>query len=154
MHLYSPESVRQANTTVLVNLLQQQGVKVVQIGQTMRIIIPGDLVFRPHSANISNAYMPVLNNIARLMLMLETTSAMVEGNTNLEPSEKLNVALSTRQAQVIQDYLWERGLDTRLLYAIGCGSRKPIVAVLGAPENRRIEITFQFVPMAEGKYAS
>ncbi len=147
-----PETLRREKIAEYRVLLMQAGVLVEQVGETMRIIIPGDGLFNPHSANISPFYgMPTLNLVARLMVMLETTSAEISGYTNTEFSPQLDQVMSKRQAEVVLDYLWLRGIDSRLLYAIGFGCRRPLAADPVSWANRRIEINFRFFPLGLGR---
>src|SRR5262249_47825333 len=117
-----PETLRREKIAQYRVLLMQQGVLVEQVGETMRIIIPSDRLFNPHSANVNPIEgRHILGFVAKLMVMLETTSAEVSGYTNIEFSPQLDFALSKRQAEVVLDYLWFGGIDSRLLYAVGYG---------------------------------
>lgn len=146
-----PEVVRQAQIIALSSQLAKHKVQVIQIGETLRIIIPSDYLFNWDSANLNPPYaILVLNTISKLMLLLETTSAKVSGYTDCEASARLNKALSERQAQTVIDYLWIQGVDARLFYAIGYGSKVPLSANPMALSNRRIEINFQYSPLVAG----
>ncbi|HVV69308.1 MAG TPA: OmpA family protein [Gammaproteobacteria bacterium] len=145
-----PEATKQLKAPALIKSLNRQGVQVVQIGDTLRIILPSDMIFNPRSANFSSGSR-VLDNVAYLMLMLRTTQAEVAGFTNAMPAQAAR-ALSLRQAQVVANYLWERGIDSRILYAVGYGTSEPMSSVPVDPANRRVEIRFQFLHYGVGRY--
>lgn len=144
-----PEYRRSVKVAAIERSLENKGVNVIHVGQTVRLTILSDALFNPRSANFNSRAAGILNTVAQLMLILQSTSAQVAGYTNTEYSEQINRALSARQAQVIVDYLWSRGVDSRLLYAVGKGSQSPLTSSSRAGEgiNRRIEIQFQYLPL-------
>ena len=146
-----PESARRAEINRLRHNLAKAGVQPVQIGETMRIIIPSDRLFNTASANLNPAYAGgVLDTIAKLMLIVETPYGEVGAYTDCEPSARLNKALSEAQAQTVIDYLWEKKVDVRVLYAVGYGSRLRIAANPADWTNRRVEINFRYMPLTGG----
>ena len=146
-----PEVIRSAQIIKLSQTLQASGARVIQTGQTLKIILPSDRLFAPHSANFVRASSAMLNTVYRMMAILETTSAQVAGYSDAEPDALRNKALSIRQAELVADYLWAKGLDARLLYAVGYGSQGGASAgppkSLGENANYRIEISFQYLPL-------
>lgn len=149
-HSVNADSARRQNVAMLTQALEQQGVQVAQMGEKMRIVLPSDKLFNPRSANLSAYALPVLDNVSQLMLTLETTSAEVGGYTNLEYSPEINRSLSESQARTVVDYLWAKGVDARLLYAVGYGAVAPLQyeqAHVPINLNRRIEIQFQYLPL-------
>lgn len=144
-------AIKMARASVLIAYLKRDPtVQYLQTGETIRIILCSDAIFNPHSANLR--WTASLDMVARLMIMLETTSVEVAGYTNAEPRWlNLNEALSRRQAQVVAEYLWDRGLDARLVYSKGYGARVPLSANPQNAINRRIEIRFQYIPYEIGR---
>lgn len=145
-----PEQIKQEQAPGLMEQLRQQGIGVIQEGDTMRIILPSDQIFNPHSANLS-ARAKVLDTVACLMLLLQTTSAEVAGYTNAGSSHRVNQALSEKQAHVVEDYIWTKGVDVRVLYTKGYGASQPLSANSSSPVNRRVEIRFQYIPWEVGR---
>lgn len=145
------EVERSVKMVQLSRQLESFGARVIQTGQTLCIILPSDQIFNPHSANFTASATGMLNTTASLMAILETTSAQIAGYTDAERRAAQNVALSARQAQVVANYLWSRGVDARLLYAVGYGVTGQ--ASPGLPgsfkdgANRRIKIQFQYLPL-------
>lgn len=55
-------------------------------------------------------------------------------------------ALSRARAAVVANYLWEQGIDTRLLIVAGMGAKHPIATCGPRGDkslNSRVEITFR-----------
>jgi len=147
----NPEVNRSIEVVRLSQKLEASGARVIQTGQTMRILLSGDKLFNPHSANLTSVGSKTLNVLSQLMMQLETTSVQVSGYTDVEPTQLQNKALSTGQAQTVADYLWSKGVDARLLYSVGYGYADKTSA--GMPgnfakgTNRRVEVQFQYLPL-------
>lgn len=129
--------------------LRDEGVQVIQLGETIRLVMLSDEVFAPNSANIVPAYRPVLTDVARLMATYDITSVKVAAYSDKQSPKNLQTALTTQQAQAVSKFLWSRGVDTRLMYAKGYAGSKPVdsaASASGRNNNRRVEISFQFYP--------
>lgn len=130
--------------------LESQGVQVVRIGESMRIIISSDQIFNSQSPNLQPHAYAVLNTVAQLMALYETTYASVSGFTDNEGLQQRNIALSRRQAEVVANYLWSRGVNVRFLRAVGYSSDQPIASndtTAGRLQNRRLEINFRYLSL-------
>ena len=129
--------------------LATKGVKVFQVGATMMIILPSDQVFNPGSANLNTDYLSTLDSIANLMSTYDKEDVRVNAYTDNLLTKEMSQALSTRQAQVLTNYLWAKSTDSRLMYANGEGQLSPVAAnntQLGIEQNRRVVISFKFYP--------
>ncbi|MFT3742030.1 MAG: OmpA family protein [Gammaproteobacteria bacterium] len=166
-----PEGIKQAKIApALIAQLRAEGAQVVQVGETIRIILLSDQIFNGTSANLQPQALwrfpmktgccssvirarrqGVLDTVAGLMLVLQTTSAQVSGYTNASYSCRVNQALSLEQAVAIQNYLWDKGVDARLIYAVGYGDGHSLSPLPADPINRRIEIDFQFIRCGLGR---
>ncbi len=143
--------------------LSKEGGRLILVGQTVRIILPDNIILNPCSANLiavsdhvvcdscspklNSRYDVLLDNIAQLMRELEAISVQIAGYTNCKTSYTLNKALSKRQAEVLGEYLFERGLDARLVHTVGYATQDPLVANVHSVANRRAEISFQYLPL-------
>lgn len=144
--------IKLAQASLIINELKHDpAVEYTQVGETVRIIVFSDALFNPRSANIRDC--ATLDRIAKLMLMLETMTAEVGAYTNSEQicNLGLNMALSKRQADVVAEYLWAKGLDTRIMVPRGYGDSQPLSRFVGDAINRRIEIKFQYIPYEIGR---
>lgn len=152
----TPGQIKTRQAALIIEQLRQDpAVHFIQVGETIQIVISGDAIFYPCSANLKG-WTPALNATAGLMRQLETTSAEVAAFSNdaaCTPCCATGFAqsLSARQAQVVAEYLWSKGLDTRLLYPKGYGATQPFSADPQAWVNRRVEIRFQYVPYEVGR---
>jgi outer membrane protein OmpA-like peptidoglycan-associated protein len=70
----------------------------------------------------------------------------VAGHTDNVGNAKLNVELSEQRAEVVRDYIMQRGIDRARITVIGYGGSKPIVSNSDSQKrekNRRVEITLK-----------
>lgn len=73
-------------------------------------------------------------------------SLVVEGYTDSRGSNALNKGLSERRAQVVRDYLVQRGIPGDRVNAVGFGKTRPVAdnrTPEGRANNRRVEIVVQ-----------
>lgn len=128
--------------------LQQQGVQVIQTGETFVVVVPSDQLFNENSANFRDDSILILEPLAYFLRAYETTLITVNGYTDDANSARWNQILSEQQARRMVADLSERGLDARMIIARGFGAARP-VADNTIPShtwwNRRIEIKFRAV---------
>jgi len=135
-----------AKHETLVQRLAANHVQVILVGDNLRLILPSDLFFASNTPVLNENYYPVLNQIALLLRGLNKYVVKVSGYTDDIGWPTRSLALSRQQAQAIANYLWNQGIDARVLYATGYGSQMPITSNTTAAEramNRRIEITLR-----------
>lgn len=124
-----------------------RGIQLIQVGDQIKFILPTDYFFCSRlSPTLDPKFTCGLDMIAAFICGLDKMNVKVAGYTDDEDCHLRNVALSRQQAQVIANYLWKRGIDTRLLYAVGYGECFPIACnerCKGRFMNRRIEITLR-----------
>lgn len=134
-----------------IHTLELNGAKVIRVGETVKVIIPSDLLFEAGTANLKK---PVfLASTAHFISTLNTISINVaaysdRANAVGAPGER-KVALTSKQADVVQSYLWAKGIDSRFIYAKGYGAKDAIAwngTTNGRSFNRRVEISFNFYP--------
>lgn len=122
-------------------------VSFVQVGQTIRLILPSDYFFHPGSANLYKSQVKVLTKIKRYISSYLQSEVTVKGYTaDGFGSDYLN-ALSAKRAEMISHRLWGMGLDTRLTIASGLGATNSVDSndtVKGRFNNNRVEITFMY----------
>jgi outer membrane protein OmpA-like peptidoglycan-associated protein len=67
----------------------------------------------------------------------------IEGHTDSEGGDKLNVALSKKRAKIVENYLIKEGISKDRLSTNGFGEEKPITnnnTEQGRAKNRRVEL--------------
>jgi intracellular multiplication protein IcmN len=133
--------------TFTIHRLEDNGVQVIHEGEDIRIVLRDDYLFVPDSANIRDSYKPVLSTVARLMRTYDKVNVNISAYLDSHNAKPFSNALSTRQAQVVSNFLWYHGIDARLLYAEGHNSLNPVDwngSVEGRSYNRRVEISFRY----------
>ncbi len=138
-------NIIQAHMT-LVDKLQYHGVEVIQLGDEVKLILPTDRFFKPNSALMNMQYYSVLNMVGEFIEKFQKITVKVSGYTDDHGPWQRNLALSTSQAQSVMQYLWNYGIDARLVFAQGYGDLYPIAnnnSANGRALNRRIEITLR-----------
>ena len=136
-----------------IHVLRKKGVQVIKLGETMRLVFPSNQLFADDSANLKAMYLPVLKTTAHLLRTYEKVTVKVVAYSDDMPRGKgpknRKQALTTRQGQVVARYLWSKGIDARLIYALGCKDAHPIASndtAKGRACNRRVEVSFRFYP--------
>ena len=122
----------------------RQNVKHIKIGEENRFILPSDSLFYPSSQNIRRSAGPMIDAMANYLRTVDKVTINISGYTDSSGDKLRQLALSQHQAQNVAKALWERGVDSRLIVAIGYGASKPIATNRTAPgqtTNRRIEVS-------------
>lgn len=130
----------------IIEKLRAFGIYVVYWGYEVKIIIPSDIAFYCRSTNPSPLYYPAMDLIVQLLRGIDKITIKVAAYTDAASSPIRDKVLTRQQAQTISSHLWGRGVDARLMYAVGCGQENPIannITAKGQGQNRRIEITLR-----------
>ncbi len=138
-----------AGNSTLFSDLDRAHLQLFKIGQNYMFVLPADAYFYADSSHLNEAFYPALDRIAEFLRQCETEVIKVAGFTDNVGNQTRNVALSRQQAQNILDYLWNQGLDARMMYSVGYGEQFPIANndyLEGRSANRRVQITFQLIP--------
>lgn len=136
--------------TTLADRLENRGVKIVVLGDQVMIVIPSNRLFDEMTANILHTAYSTLDLVAELIGNYANMSVRIAAYTNDVGSDRVNRSLSREQAINVQKYLWRRGVNTRLLYAVGNGATNLVdKAELDWRNswNYRIEITLEKLPV-------
>lgn len=99
------------------------------------------ITFESGSATLTETSLPVIDELAKDLGMCPAASVHVEGHTDADGAEDLNLALSVSRAETVVEALIERGVDLERLYAEGYGESQPIAdneTSEGKAQNRRI----------------
>lgn len=120
--------------------------KVIAMGQNNLVSFPSAAVFADQSPRIKWESYALLNEVAAYMKQFRKISVNVTAYSSQYISSTREHALTLARARVIADYLWSQGVDSRLMFAEGAGSDKPISTyTLGGDKapSSRVEITFR-----------
>lgn len=154
----SKQSIKQLRANYR-HALRKDGVRVIQQGETVKMIFPSDQMFSVVSANLNSSYRETLNLAAKLIKTYQIVSIKVAAYSDnvrrVKNPSNFKKVITTRQAEVVSNYLYERGINTRLIYAAGYGDHDPIAkntTAAGRSLNRRIEVSFRFYPRPYKNY--
>lgn len=98
--------------------------------------------FERGSAEIAQASLPVLKQLADVIAHCPAATIEVAGHTDAAGKKAANEALSKRRAEAVADSLTKAGIGSAKLTAVGYGASKPLAANDNAEHralNRRIE---------------
>lgn len=129
--------------------LEAYDVKIIRVGEDMKIVLSSDRLFKPWSANFKFDYLCVLDHLATYLWCFRKIDVKVAGFTDCYKNEDFNTRLSTLQAERVAKFLWAHNIDARLVHTRGYGPRHPIAnqgTYYQRSRNRRIEITFRDIP--------
>jgi flagellar motor protein MotB len=99
------------------------------------------ITFQSGSATLTETSLPVLDELATDLNLCPEASVHVEGHTDADGAEDLNLALSVSRAEAVVEALIARNVDLERLYAEGYGESQPIAdndTREGKARNRRI----------------
>ncbi|MEM8783395.1 MAG: OmpA family protein [Planctomycetota bacterium] len=113
------------------------------VANEVTVRVPGDVLFAPGQATLSNASKKTLRQVAEALTdNYAGRQVVVEGHTDSDPIRKSNwasnEALSEARAKAVADYLAERGVSSARLTTVGLGSSEPRGS--DKAKNRRVEI--------------
>lgn len=135
----SSASARQINT-----LRAQPDVQVVQLGETLKIILTTDGCFETYTTVIQPRCKPTLTNISNVLNAYGNAPVTVAGYTDEVAPAQAAILLSKQQADSVVAYLWSHGDAHERFTTVGYGPQFPIATNLNPDDsyyNRRIEIS-------------
>lgn len=123
--------------------LDGTGVGIRRTGDTIQLIMPGNITFATDSSDISSGFYPVLDDVALVLNEFDKSYVEVEGHTDATGSDEYNQELSQRRANSVANYLVSREVIPGRLIVRGYGETQPIAdnsTPTGRRENRRVQI--------------
>ncbi|WP_299195268.1 OmpA family protein [uncultured Amphritea sp.] len=126
--------------------LEGTGVRVERIGDSIRLIMPGNVTFPTGSYNIDQGFYPTLNSVAKVLVKFDKTVVNVDGFTDSTGSFETNQTLSERRAASVAQYLGGSGVAPLRLQSRGYGERYPVASndtAGGRAMNRRVEVNIR-----------
>ena len=132
--------------------MQGTGVEVQRQGDTIQLIMPGNITFATDSADIASSFYTPLNNLAGSFRQYNQNSIEIVGHTDSTGNHAYNMGLSQRRAQSVANYLMAQGVDASRLSTRGAGPDQPVASNAtadGRAQNRRVEVTLRPLPGAQ-----
>lgn len=119
------------------------GVRIVNEGNQLRVIMPEGILFAVDSATVNGGIMNDLYTVANSLNRYPNSRVQVVGHTDDTGSAAYNQDLSQRRASAVAAILRNAGVSGGRLVPIGAGEDQPIASNLnaqGRAQNRRVEI--------------
>ncbi len=126
--------------------LEGTGVRVQRDGDSLKLIMPGNITFAVNSEQIQPSFNEVLNSVALVIGKYDKTIVDIRGYTDTTGSFEHNQTLSEHRAQSVASYLIGKKVAASRIRTAGYGPRYPIAAnntEAGRAQNRRVEINLQ-----------
>jgi outer membrane protein OmpA-like peptidoglycan-associated protein len=123
--------------------LSGTGVGVARQGDNLVLRMPSDVTFASSQSSLDSRFLPVLDDVARVLNEYDRSMVDVVGHTDSSGGDGINQPLSERRASSVASYLIDRGVMRERLYVAGMSARNPIASndtVEGKAQNRRVEI--------------
>jgi len=135
------------------NRLRFYGVQIVKLGEEHKLVIPAGRLFPQDSPRLWSKAPTVLGLVAQYLKHYEKVAVTISTFTDNHRMEKRNQVLSAARSRQVMNYLWRKGIDSRLMFAVGNGSAYPLAdnrTEEGRLINRRVEIAFRMLPLRRG----
>lgn len=119
------------------------GVGVKRVGDTLVLIMPGNVTFGTNESQVQSSFYSVLNSVSKVVKEYPKTRIEISGYTDSTGSTEYNQSLSQKRANSVAQYLIAQGVDARRVVAQGFGETHPIASnatAAGRQENRRVEL--------------
>ena len=130
--------------------MQGTGVEVQRQGDTIQLIMPGNITFATDSADIASSFYTPLNNLAGSFRQYNQNSIEIVGHTDSKGTEAYNYRLGQRRADSVAHYLTSRGVPSSVISTNSRGELDPVAPntlpngkdnPAGRALNRRVVIT-------------
>ena len=120
------------------------GADVTRLGDDLRVLLPGAVMFPADHADLEPRARTLLDAVATVLQKHDKTLVEVAGYTDAAGGAEYNQALSERRAASVAGYLQGRGIARARIATIGAGEAHPLASNAtadGRARNRRIELT-------------
>ena len=124
--------------------LESTGVRVERIGDTIKLIMPGNITFDSSSSSLRSGFTDVLNSVVEVVREFEKTLLQVNGYTDSTGSYEYNQQLSEQRAHSVARHFLNSGIAASRVRTMGMGPRDPIASndsASGRSQNRRVELS-------------
>lgn len=128
---------------VLREKLQGSGVQVKREGDTIQLIMPGNITFSTSKYDIKTNFFDVLDSVSLVLKEFDKTAIKVSGHTDSTGGASFNQTLSEQRAESVASYLISQQIKAGRVQASGYGPRYPIASnntAEGRQANRRVEL--------------
>ncbi|MBX7127072.1 MAG: OmpA family protein [Cyclobacteriaceae bacterium] len=113
------------------------------------LIVLRALEFETNSYRLTSAHYGQLDSLAAFLSRHTSLTVFVSGHTDSLGSERHNVNLSSRRAEVVAEYLVDHGASWDRITFEGFGSAQPLASnqtAAGRKQNRRVQVLIRKSP--------
>ena len=124
--------------------LEATGVRVQRIGDTIKLIMPGNITFATNSSSLQPSFTDVLNSVVQVVKEYDKTLLQINGYTDSTGSFEHNQKLSEDRANSVARFFLNSGVAADRVRTAGMGPRDPIASndsAAGRAQNRRVELS-------------
>ena len=124
--------------------LEATGVRVERIGDTIKLIMPGNITFDTSSSSLKPSFTDVLNSVVEVVKEFDKTLLQINGYTDSTGSFEYNQNLSEQRAESVARFFLNSGVAASRVRTAGMGPRDPIASndtAAGRAQNRRVELS-------------
>lgn len=124
--------------------LEATGVRVERIGDTIKLIMPGNITFDTSSSSLKPSFTDVLNSVVEVVREFDKTLLQINGYTDSTGSFEYNQQLSEQRAQSVARHFLNNGIAASRVRTAGMGPRDPVASndsPAGRSQNRRVELS-------------
>ena len=128
--------------------LEGTGVGIQRSGNTISLVMPGDITFTTGSAGISGEFYPTLVSVAKVLNKYDQTRVAVTGHTDNVGGRDYNLRLSQARASSVASFLQTQKVAPQRFLVSGQGYDSPVASnntETGRQANRRV--TIQLAPL-------
>ncbi len=131
--------------------LRSTGVSVQREGDTINLIMPGNITFVSAGHDVNGDFYEVLDSVILVLQEFDKTVIVVAGHTDSVGASEYNQALSEKRAESVAQYLRSKDIVPVRIETVGFGETAPLAdngSAEGRSLNRRVELSL--LPIAEG----
>lgn len=128
--------------------LEGTGVGISRNGNSISLIMPGDITFSTGSASISGQFYPTLDSVGKVLNKYDKTLVDITGHTDSVGQRDYNYRLSQSRASSVAGYLQSKQVNAARFQVTGQGPDSPVAtndSEAGRQANRRV--TIQLAPL-------
>jgi outer membrane protein OmpA-like peptidoglycan-associated protein len=106
-----------------------------------------EVLFEVNSYRLKQELISTLDSIATFLRKERKADVDVSGHTDNTGKEDYNLTLSSQRAEVVAEFLLDRGVDPERVNFMGMGSSQPVLSndtPEGRRKNRRVEILIRW----------
>ncbi|HEY0978525.1 MAG TPA: OmpA family protein [Flavobacteriales bacterium] len=119
-----------------------KGAEVTRVGEGIKITFDSGLLFASGKSDLNSAAQSNLTELAATLNKYPDTDVLIEGHTDSDGSDELNMRLSKERAESVQRFL-SSSVQANRFTTMGYGEGQPVAdnaSATGKAQNRRVEV--------------